>query len=377
MNAAPTPSRSQVPVEHTWDTASIFETTAAWETAMKEIEAAIPNLRNFQGRLGESPQTLTEWLHTKEALVNDTEKAYIYAHTGSAVDASDQQAAARKDRAYGLYSRVMAATAFDEPEIVSIGFDTLTDWMESHPSLKIYAHYIDQLNTRAEHIASPEIEQLLSQVMDPFYTATATHSILVNADMTIEPVSDPHSDEPREVTHSNLVSNFLVNTNREIRRKGWENYADAHLAFQNTMASILAAGVKQNVFKARARKYTSALEAALKPKYIPVDVFHNLIATFKTNLPTWHRYWDIRKRALGLDEFHIYDRRAALTENMPQLSFEQALEWIEAGMQPLGDEYVGILSRGVRQELWVDKYPNKGKRFGAFSSGTQGTHHLS
>jgi oligoendopeptidase F len=140
------------------------------------------------------------------------------------------------------------------------------------------------------------------------------------------------------------------------------------------MANCLAAGIKQAVFLSRARRYTSAIEASLDASNIPVEVFHNLIATFRRHLPTWHRYWRVRRRALGYDRLHVYDERAPLTARQPRVPFGEAVAWIAQGMAPLGDEYVDVLRRGVLAQRWVDIYPNRGKQSGAFSTGTPGTH---
>jgi oligoendopeptidase F len=167
---------------------------------------------------------------------------------------------------------------------------------------------------------------------------------------------------------------FLLNPDRELRRTAWENYADAHLAFKNTLASNLLASVKQDVFGARVRRYGSSLEAALFADAIPVQVFHNLVNTVRSHLPTWHRYWSVRRRALGYDTLHPYDIGAPLTEDSPTVPYAQAVDWLCEGMRPLGDEYVNTLRRGLLQERWVDIYPNKGKRQGAFSWGVKGTY---
>jgi oligoendopeptidase F len=124
---------------------------------------------------------------------------------------------------------------------------------------------------------------------------------------------------------------------------------------------------------ARARRYPSALEAAMDASNLPVAVFHNLVETFRRNLPTWHRYWRVRRQALGYDTLHSYDVKAPLTSKMPEVPFAQAIDWIGAGMRPLGDEYVAVLRRGVLEQRWVDIYPNQGKRMGAYSNGVAGT----
>src|SRR5262249_38413137 len=222
------------------------------------------------------------------------------------------------------------------------------------------------------HVRSAEVEELLGQARDPFSGASGIHGILTDADLRFAPAHTATGDSI-ELAQGNVVA-LLTSPDREVRRTAWEGYADAHLAMQNTMAACLATGVKQDVFIARARRYPSSLEASLSANTIPVEVFHNLIATYRRNLPTWHRYWDLRRRALGLDKLYAYDVKAPLTDKMPDVPFAQSIDWICAGMQPLGDEYVTVMRRGLTEQRWVDVYPNRGKRMGAYSHGVQGTH---
>ena len=367
------PARSEIPLAYTWNTASIFPTQEAWRQAFDQVTAALPDLQRFKGCLGERPATLLEWFKIFEQVTNQADRVALYARLNYAVDSTDQDARALADQAVTLQANTEAACAFAEPEMIALGFDRLREWMQVEPALQTYAHYFERLEKNAAHVRSAEVEELLSQVTDPFRSASATHGILVNADMTFRPVQPEDGEEAIDVAHSN-INRLMSSRDRWVRRTAWENYADAHLAFKNTQANCLAAGVKQDVLLARARGYASSLEAALAPNFIPLPVFYNIIETFRENLPTWHRYWEFRRRALGLDELHVYDTRAALTEQMPEVPFEQAVEWIAAGMQPLGEEYVRILRTGVLEERWVDRYPSKGKRFGAFSSGVKGTH---
>lgn len=367
------PARSELPVASTWNTDSIFATAEDWQAAFDKVAAALPGLQRFRGRLAESPATLLEWLQEFEKVTNQVDRVTLYARLNYAVDTTDAEAKGRADRATTLQTSMMAAAAFAEPELIAMGFDRLRAWLEAEPGLAIYRHYFDRLEKRAAHIRSAEVEALLSQVQDPFRTAAATHGILANADLSFSPAEPAGGGEPIELAHSN-IQKLMASRDRQLRRTAWENYADAHLAFKHTQANCLAAGIKQDVFMARARGYASSLAAALEPNFIPQEVFFNMLDTFQANLPTWHRYWEIRRRALGLDEQHVYDTRAALTEHMPEIPFEQAVDWIAAGMRPLGDEYIGVLRKGVLEERWVDVYPNKGKRFGAFSSGAKGTH---
>ena len=191
------------------------------------------------------------------------------------------------------------------------------------------------------------------------------------------PISPSHRLTRKMAARSRLARaicpTLVTDADREVRRSAWENYADAHLAYKNTMANCLLAGIKQDVFMARARRYDSSLEAALAPHNIPVDVFHNLIDTYREHLPTWHRYWHVRAKALGLETLREYDVKAPLIETPIPVGYEQAVDWIAAGMAPLGDEYVARLRQGCLNDRWVDIYPNRGKRAGAFSWGGPGT----
>jgi oligoendopeptidase F len=140
------------------------------------------------------------------------------------------------------------------------------------------------------------------------------------------------------------------------------------------MANNLAASIQQNVFMMQARRHQSTLGASLFENNIPVEVFHNLIETFKRNLPTWHRYWAVRRKALGVDELQPYDIWAPIATQNPTISFEQAVEWICAGLKPMGEDYTKTVRKGCLEERWIDVYPNQGKSSAQFSSGFPGTH---
>jgi oligoendopeptidase F len=363
--------RSAVALEDTWDAASVFSTVDGWETAFTATSDGLGALGGLRGRLGEGPPVLAEWFDVMQRVFTAVGKVVLYAGMGHSVDKADSAAAARYDRARGLLARAMAAAAFAEPELIGIGFDRLRSWLAQDPRLAVYAHHIDRLSRRAPHVRSPEVEELLGHLADPFRTASATHGILADADLMFA-AARTSSGDPVDVAQGNLRG-LLTHPDRELRRTAWESYTDAHLAHKHTMANCLTAGVKQAVFLARARRYDSVLDASLDANNIPPEVFHTLVETFRRHLPTWHRYWRVRRQGLGLDTLHIYDERAPLTAHQPRVPFSDAVEWIADGMAPLGDEYVGILRRGVLEQRWVDRLPNLGKQSGAFSTGSFGT----
>ena len=370
------PHRSEIPQSSTWDIASVFPTAEVWNQARQEVEQRLQEVQQYAGRLGESAVTLADALDLIHELFGEAEKVAMHAMLAYSVDTVDQAAAARNDQAAGTVSRVVAALSFVDPELMDLPRATLDEWMRTEPRLATYQHYFAKLERARDHTRSAEVEELLGQVLDPFGTASATHGILTNADLAFAPVIVPAATgaEQRYDVAQSTIGKLLSHPDRAVRRAAWEQYADAHLALKNTMANCLVAGVKQDVFHARARRYGSSLEAALAPFAIPVSVFHNLIDTYRRNLPTWHRYWRVRRRALGLETLHEYDIKAPLSETVVNVPYEQSVEWIAAGLAPLGQEYVDIMRRGATEQRWVDIYPNQGKRSGAFSYGSPGTH---
>lgn len=366
------PFRKEIPFEQTWSAESVFPNDTAWSAEFEAVSKEVPSLAKFSGHLSDGPAALADWFAESEAIQYRAGKVTLYAGLRYAVDTTDQTAAALSDRARGLATRVASAVSFEEPELLSIGFEKLRSWTEVEPRLKIYRHYLDRLERRAAHVRSAEVQELLSMLNDPFQTASQTHRILTDADLKFAPARND-AGETFEMTLGSSGT-LLNHADRTIRRTAFENHADAFLAFKNTMANCLAAGVKQDVFNARAARYSSSLEAALKPNYIPPEVFHSLIRTFRANLATWHRYWDMRKKALGYDTLYTYDEKAPLTSARPRVDYKQAVDWVCEGLRPLGEEYVTVARRGMTEDRWVDKYPNRGKRSGAFTNGTYGTH---
>lgn len=345
MSIKTLPERKDIAKEDTWDLESIFPTVDNWENALKEVKDMLPEINKYQGTLGENPQALVKWIKASGEFAKKFMHVYMYAVLDYQVDTTNEDVIKRNGMAGSLSGEVGAAMSFATPEVMEIGFEKLAQWVKDEPDLAPYKHMFERLEILGEHVRSKEIEELLSMLSDPFSTASDTHGVLANADLKFKPAKSS-SGEEYELTNS-TSDKLLSSTDLDTRKSAWENYADAHLDYKNTMANALATGIKQDWFNARARNYKTSLEAALKPNFIPENVFHNLLDTFKANLPTWHRYWEIRKKALGVDKIHIYDARANLIENMPELSFDKAMDWINEGMAPLGEEYVSIMRKGV------------------------------
>jgi len=366
------PARSAIDKKYTWNAESLFASPAAWEAEVKEILAGIPAVKQFQGRIKEGPATLLLAFQAVDELLARTDRIVVYAGFAHSVDTANQQAAAMEGKSQGVFGQVSAATSFLNPELLAIGESTLRQWLEQEPGLAIYRHYVDNLFRKQAHVRSAEVEEILGMLADPFSGPQTTASMLTNADFRFEPATGSAGDK-LEMNEGTLWK-ILATQDRKARQTAWEIYMDKHLEFKNTLASNLANSIRQNVFQMKARKHAGALEASLFEQNIPVEVFHNLIETFKKNLPVWQRYFEIRKKALGVSELHPYDMWAPLASKRVKIPFEKAVDWIGEGLLPLGKDYVGILRNGCLEERWVDVYPNQGKRTGAFSWGTKGTH---
>ncbi|MEN9935258.1 MAG: hypothetical protein RLZZ387_1837 [Chloroflexota bacterium] len=364
--------RSEVPVERTWDLASIYPTVADWEAAFEAAEAELPSLARFQGLLAESPAALLEWLETSNRLGAEVAKVYVYARLGFDVDTTNQAQAALNGRAQGLAARLDAATAFAEPELLAADPATLDGFLASEPALQTYRHYLDDLRRQGAHVRSGEVEELLAMAGEPLSTMWNAFSALADGDLQFRPAVG--ADGQEQPVARGTITGLLHSTDRELRRSAYDSYADGFLSVKNTMAALLAGNVRAGVFRARARRHPSALEASLAASNIPTAVFENVIDAANRHLPIWHRYWEVRRRALGLEKLEPVDIFAPLTQGGPELPYEQSVAWICEGMAPLGEEYVAVMRRGLLDERWVDIDPNQGKRGGAYSSGTYGTH---
>ena len=234
-------------------------------------------------------------------------------------------------------------------------------------------HAFDDLFRKQEHVRSGEVEELLGMLVDPFTGPMNTASMLTNADFKFAPAVNSAKGRKLEVTQSS-IHKILEETDRKARQTAWDNYMDRHVEFKNTLSGNLATSIKANVFLMQARKHPSSLAASLFENNVPVEVFHNLINTFKKHLPIWHRYFDIRRKALGQRDITYYDMWAPLTRKKVKITFEQAVDLICEGLAPMGKEYTAILRKGCLEERWVDWAPNKGKQNGAFSYGAPGTY---
>jgi oligoendopeptidase F len=371
MATATLPKRGELSEEERWDIESLFATDAAWEAAYDALSARLPELAGFQGKIGESGESLLAALRLRDALMAELARVAVYASLRRSEDVTNPTYAALASRAQGLSARANAAAAWYGPEILALDPATLDRFTADTPGLDVYGHYFAKLGRMRAHVRSGEVEALLAQAQDTMDSFRVIHGALENADMQLGEITD-ESGQPARLGPGNL-QRFLASESRDVRRAAWEQSADAYLGMQHTFAGTLIGSVKRDVFYARARGYDSSLEATLAPNAIPSAVFHNLLDTVWKNFPTWHRYFALRRKVLGVERMHGWDITAPLRQDAPRVPYAEGIEMIAAGLAPLGEEYVAVVRRGAA-ERWVDRGANVGKGGGAFSSGAPGAH---
>jgi len=358
--------RSKVKKNQTWNSESVFSSPEEFDIEVQNILDTLPEIKKFQGHLGDNVDTFLEAFKAMDALEQRSMKVRVYATLSSAVDANDERGAAMSGKAMSALAQVGAATSFVEPELLSMGEAKLRGWLNDDPRMKLYEHFINDLFRKQAHVRNAEVEELMGMLRDPFGAVRNTAAMLANADFKFKPAKN--SDGKKLELTQSTKNSILHSTDRKARKTAWQNYNDKYLEHKNTLAGNLAASIKQNVFNMKARKFDSALEATLFNGDVPVEMFHNLLDIFQKNLPLWHKYWRIRRKALGVKTLHPYDVWAPLTTKKHKVPFETAVDWICEGLAPMGDEYVSTMRKGCLEDRWVDWSPNAGKREGAFST---------
>ncbi|MDW4507851.1 MULTISPECIES: oligoendopeptidase F [Priestia] len=365
------PSRSEIKVEDTWKLEDIFASDDAWEKEFEEVKALIPQMEKFKGKLGESAQTLYDALQEQDELTMRVSKLYTYAHMRYDQDTTNSFYQGLNDRIKTLYTQIASALSYVTPEILSIEESKIKQYMAEHKELKLYAHALDEITRERPHILSESEEALLAQASEVLGSSSNTFGMLNNADLEFPSIKDENGEEV-EITHGRYIR-FLESSDRRVREEAFKAVYETYGKFKNTFASTLSGTVKKDNFSARVRHYNSARHSALSTNNIPEEVYDNLVKTVNDNLHLLHRYIDLRKKVLGIEELHMYDLYTPLVKDVKmEVTYEEAKDYILKGLKPLGEDYLNVLKEGF-ENRWVDVHENKGKRSGAYSSGTYGT----
>ncbi len=363
-----TPLRAEVLTSDTWDLTQLFSSDADWEKAFEELRSRYTGIFEFRGRLSESPETLRSCLEFERGIGVLSERVHEYSMLRTSEDSSDVRALDREARLASFSPHLQEAFSFIAPEIQRIPTDIFNHWLLD-PCLREWCTYLQKIwRTKPHTLAEPE-ERLLALVGGALQGPDEIFSQLTNVDMCFGRIRDETGSEV-DLTQSSL-SSFLVKRGGAMRREAFKKFYTEFCDHRYTLAATLAGSVRGDVFRARARNFSSAREASLFYDDVPVSVYDNLIATVRANLPILHRYYALRRRVLKLSETHAYDTAVPLVASVQtNIPFDQAVEKVLVAVAPLGEEYVGVLRSGLTAGRWCDRYENKGKRSGAFSAGS-------
>lgn len=362
--------RADVPKEHQWKLEDLFADQKAWDASYAELKNLLKRTADYQGKLTNAA-SIKECFELEDEISYHAERLYVYAHMHHDEDTANPTYQALSAKAKKLNVEAGEALSFITPEILSLS-ETELDKLIEDPTLKEFKFTLSEMKREKAHVLSKTEEALLAQVGNLSSAPQTIFGMLNNADMKFPKIKNEDGKEV-ELTHGNYIQ-FLESPNREVRERAFKAVYETYGKQKNTIAATLNANVNKNIFYSRVRKYPSVLEMALYGDNIPKEVYTNLIDTIHESLPLLHRYMELRKKLLGVDELHMYDLFAPLVEEYKwDITYEEAKQMTKEGLTPLGEDYLSSLQAGY-DNGWIDVYENENKRTGAYSWGAYGTH---
>ena len=360
-------TRDTIPVNDTWDLDALYASSELWQADFQSLESQMPQYASFQGTLGESVEKLKACLEFDMEFSRTLEKVHTFAHLRNDEDKTNNLHQGNYEKVTRLLTQYQQARSYINSEIMEIPDATMQGFLD-HPDLELYRLYLERQLRYRKHTLSKKEEALLAASLEIARTPQNAFGMLDNADLKLGNVKDEEGKEIA-ITHGNLQS-LLQKQDRRVRKEAFETFYQAYEDHKFTYSTLLASSLKKDIFYAQARNYISVREMNLFYENIPVEVYDNLIQTVHNYLDPLYQYFEIRKRILGLEELHAYDNNVPLVKDLQwNMSYDEGVDKICEALAPLGEDYVGTMRKGLLDQRWVDRYENKGKRSGAYSSG--------
>ncbi len=366
MSEKSLPLRKDIEKKDQWDLCPLFQSESDWEALYKKTEEEIPGYESFKGKLGESFETFKKAIDFDNAVSRNLEKLYTYAHLKNDEDTTNQKYSGLFQRAMNLYTRISEATSFMTPEIQSIPEEVINSFL-NNPEIADFKFPLEKILRYKPHTRNLEVEQVLAMATEVNHAPRQIFSQLDNADMTFGQIKDENGSMV-ELSHGNFVS-FLTCRNPEIRKNAFEQYYQSYENHKYSISATLSASIKKDLFLAKVKQFDNCRQAALFSDNVSDSVYDNLLEAAKKNIKPLFRYFQLRKKVLDLDKLHFYDTYVPLVKEVNfKMSYDEAADICIKALAPLGKGYTDVLEKGLNGG-WVDKYENKGKRSGAYSSG--------
>lgn len=369
MSSKELKTRDRIDKKYKWNIEAMISDEASIESDLESIKLrAEKYAADYSGKLTESAATLLKAYKDRDCIWRDLENIFVYARMRRDENNAESRYQAMTNKCGSVIAAVSASMSFFTPELLSASENTILKYIESEADLKEYEFAIKDTLRQKAHILSEAEENILAQMSEVTGATNEIFTMLNNADIKFGSITDEDGDET-EVTHGNYIK-FMESHNRDVRKAAYNAMYDSYKELINTIASTYNYNTKTDVVSARIRKYESARAAALAGDNIPAEVYDNLISVVNENLPSMHRYVELRKKMLGLDKMYMYDMYVPLIE-LPEteVPYEEGLDIIREALKPLGEEYISKMNKGI-SEGWIDVYENKGKTSGAYSFGS-------
>lgn len=361
-------TRQESDPKYHWDLTSLFESDQKFENHLAQITQDISQIENFKGTLAESADQLSQVIDLWMDLQRRVSNLYVYSHLKNDQDKGNAHCQSLHARAMAVYTKLDESTAYIVPEILQISSETINEFMQDSKELRLYQQFLDDILRGKKHTLSQEAELLLAQGGQYFAKNSEIFSYLNNADLEFPTILN-EAGEQVQISHGNY-GKLLESTNREVRKSAFDEVYKVYHQFQNTFATILTTEIKKNNYFAKIRQHDSARASALFQNNIPESVYDILLETINKRIHLLHRYMKLRQDLLNLDQIEMYDVYTPLLGKVPiKFSYQEAQEMILDALKPLGQDYVDIVKKSF-DEKWIDVFENKGKRSGAYSSGS-------
>ena len=365
-------SREEIPEQYHWDLTSIYESDDAFLTALEEAKKLPGQCAAFQGKISQSAADLLAFLKLDDEVSLAFTRLINYAERKSDEDTRSSRYQDFSSQVMALYVQVAAAASWFSAELLTLDDKQMAAFYRKEPGLELYRRSLDVIFRRRAHVLSPAEEKLLASAGDMAGQPGNIFSLLNDADLTFADATDSKGGT-HPVTHGSYIP-LMMSPDRVLRKSAYESLYAGFGQFRNTFAATLGAQNKQMKFFSDARRYDSALASALDGNEVPTEVYTNLIDAVHKNLPALHKYVDLRKKLLGLDDLRFYDLYVPIVDDIDlTFTYEEAKEIILEALKPMGEDYLALVRRGL-SERWVDVYETPGKRSGSYSAGGFGMH---
>lgn len=365
-------NRCDIKTEDTWDLTKMFSSIEEWEKALEEVPKLVNDVVAYKGRIMESSDTLYNFYMAYDKMNRLSDKVYLYAKMECDTDTTNPNYKARKAKVDKLFEDVITKLSFCTPEILKTDYELVLKYIKENDKLNDFKFDLEKTFRYKEHTLSESEEELVTKASNAFGTGHEVFYNFDNADIKLATIIDDDGNEV-EVTNSNY-GKLMNSRNREVRKSAFAAMYEYFKSFKNTVSAAYIGQIKEDFFMSNVRKYKNPLEKSLYNDDISVDVYKNLIEAVHDGLPSMYKYMEVRKKALGLDEMHMYDIYVdIISEKAKEIPFEQGKDIVFNALKPLGQQYLTDLEKAFT-ERWIDKYPSAGKKSGAYSWGCYDTY---